>query len=568
MNSTKKLGVCVTRKQLQIVIVLISITLVKFWLAGAYTLRPEYSPHDGTLFVTLASHILNGDWLGSYHHLTSIKGVFYPLWIAFTNLVSIPLLTAQQILYALACIIFTLAVRPHFKNKWWLVIIYLLLVFCPFSIITDRPFRLGIYPALTILVMACVFALYSRLVSSSGKPLAWSIGLGLALAAFWHTREEAIWILPSVLIFYFMVGVQCLSNRKHGFRKIFSLLSIPVLLVVMSSLTISYLNWSKYGVFTPVEIQSSEYVSAYSGLLKITTKEWKRFYPVLKETREKAYSVSPAFREIKPYLEELVETRKGDRIDIPGAFFPWVFRTAVYKAGYYNSKESENPKNLRETFGFYQRMGSELKEACDTGKLACSPQISSFLPPWRAEFNTMFFPIFYSTLSTLVSFDGLRYNQAFSRSIGDRKQMILYETVTNERLRTSKRDTRSLEPKFYQESIQLKVRLIRNIWRKIYHRPLPWLFSILTIFLLIRSVYEVVKLDPNPFTILGISALVGILSNTTILTLIQITLYTSVDRAMAPGRPLVLIFVLCGLIVLTSTIKSYKETRKSIGQTD
>ncbi|MFC1665997.1 hypothetical protein ACFL17_10325, partial [Pseudomonadota bacterium] len=112
MNGATGKGITFTRNQMFLVLAMLLVTLFKFWLANAYTLRAYYAPHDDTLFIRLASHLLNGDWLGPYDQLTSIKGVFYPVWIAFCNLSGIPLLTAQQILYACACLVFIQAIKP------------------------------------------------------------------------------------------------------------------------------------------------------------------------------------------------------------------------------------------------------------------------------------------------------------------------------------------------------------------------------------------------------------------------------------------------------------------------
>ena len=249
MNKNNLTRIYITREQIFIATAMLCITLFRLWLSEAYTLRAFAAPHDDLHFITLASHLLNGDWLGTYNHYTLIKGIFYPVWIAFCNLTGIPLLTAQQLLYTFACLMFILAINPYVRNKWWLVVIYSFLLFNPFSMIVDRVFRLGIYPALTILVITCAFALYSRIVSGFGKPLLWSLGLGIALAAFWHTREEAIWIVPSLLVFYFIIGLQAVFSKKHGLKKIVVLFSLPVLILAASTLTISALNWSKYGVF-------------------------------------------------------------------------------------------------------------------------------------------------------------------------------------------------------------------------------------------------------------------------------------------------------------------------------
>ena len=90
----------------------------------------------------------------------------------------------------------------------------------------------------------------------------------------------------------------------------------------ISTLLLATMNWHKYGVFTSLEIHSSEFESAYSGLLRIKTKKFIRYYPVLKEARDKAYEVSPAFAELKPFLEGKSGRQwQGSEAGYTGSFF-------------------------------------------------------------------------------------------------------------------------------------------------------------------------------------------------------------------------------------------------------
>ena len=533
-------------------------TYLKIWLGDAYMLRAVFAPHDDNHFVTLASHILNGDWLGPYDKYTQytlMKGVFYPLFISFSNVLGIPLLTGQHLLYAAATVLFILSISPYVKNKWWLFIIYIFLLFNPFTIIVDRVFRLGIYPALTILVIASAFGLYSRSFMKNGKSWRWAILLGLSLSAFWHTREEGIWIIPSLLVIVLFTLFRTWTDKESSLKKIAILYLIPMALLGLSTLILAAMNWHNYGVFTPLEIHSSEFESAYSGLLRIKTDKYLRYYPVLKEARVKAYEVSPAFAELKPYLEgKSGKGWQGARPDIPAAYFIWAFRDAVQKAGYYNFEYSDNPKNIKQTFEFYKRMGSELNDACDTGKLECTRLVSSFIPQWRKEFTDLLFPTYLKTLKMLVTFDGFDYKRRDMYSTGSNRTFQLFGTVTNEILMPDRNSVVQMRPEFYKEYTSVKKRITRNIWKNFYVSTIPWLFVFFVIFMLVRGAYELVKGNYHPVTVLGLSALAAVLSNTAILTLVSITSYSEINRAMNPGYPVLIIFIICGFVLLSGLV--------------
>ena len=114
--------------------------------------------HDDRLFLNLATNLVNGTWLGTYNSLTLAKGPMYPMWIATISEVGIPLLLAQQLLYICAGLVLILALRRLVTNNLVLTLIYSLYLFNPITSggCVTRVIREGIYPALTILVVACM----------------------------------------------------------------------------------------------------------------------------------------------------------------------------------------------------------------------------------------------------------------------------------------------------------------------------------------------------------------------------------------------------------------------------
>ena len=91
---------------------IILLAVFKLWLVNGQTLiaNPQYA-HDDALFIRLAENLVQGEWLGPYDNLTLVKGPFYPLWIALSFKLSLPLLLSQHLLYIFACMVFVLALR-------------------------------------------------------------------------------------------------------------------------------------------------------------------------------------------------------------------------------------------------------------------------------------------------------------------------------------------------------------------------------------------------------------------------------------------------------------------------
>src|SRR6478735_3695936 len=98
----------------------IALTAVKLWLTAAqtiYAIGPAF--HDDRLFVELAARVLQGEWLGPYNQFTLAKGPLFPLFIAAMFKLGVPLLLAQQALYAAASATLTRTLRPWINPGAW-----------------------------------------------------------------------------------------------------------------------------------------------------------------------------------------------------------------------------------------------------------------------------------------------------------------------------------------------------------------------------------------------------------------------------------------------------------------
>lgn len=519
----------------------------KIWLVGPHELVAVKMPHDDLLFVTLAENIIRGNWLGDYNQLTLIKGPFYPIFIAAAYLLDIPLLTAQQILYAFAGAVFIWALFPVISNRWLLAGIFAFLLFNPFSYnypAVGRVFRLGIYQSLGLLVFASLLGVYIRSNFSLKKAAGWAVLSGLALSAFWHTREESIWIVPSLLLLT-LAAIYC--NRKSDSSRRVALTVVfllPIVIWAGATYTLRMLNLSHYGISATIEVETPEFESAYGGLLRIKSDKWRQYYPVVKDVREQAYKVSPTFREVEQYLEGDVGKRwvaLARTYDIPAGFFIWAFRDAVAYAGYY--------KDGPQTMEFYRKMGLEIDAACETEKLDCRPRITSLVPTWHPEYNKLFVPTFVSVFKRIILFQDFSADTRGIMSNGSSQLMQLYDIVTREKLRTSRKDTLHGYPEYHRHLNYEKIRILTDIGT-FYHTVVPVLFGAACGVLLLFCLVPGMRKKTSCYTVFSLSFLAGLCSITFILTLVVITSYASVNRAMHVSYPLVLLMIVCMILAV------------------
>ncbi len=514
--------------------------LFKLWLLVPFEVIARTAPHDDTLFIGQALSILNGQWLGDYNQFTLMKSAGYPLFIAASNLLGLSLLFSQQLLYASACMMFVLVAVQFTRSIILLIIVYTLLLFNPFTygfFPNAYPFRFSIYPAVTLFCFSLLLELSIRLTIAKGRYLVLALCLGFMLGWFWHIRGEGIWLAPSIAIIAFYVLIYSWFFHTRIRRRKAIVAGMAVLATFfLWGFSLSTMNWSKYGVFIHNELKSSEFQSAYGGLLRIKTIRWERFIPVNKEARESAYRVSPTFSRLSQYFEEGRGTKtwmKG-KPDYPAAYFPWAFRDAVYDAGFY--------REARSTLDFYSRIGREIDDACEAGKLACRPRYTNLVPTWHFEWNELVPPIILTTLKRMIKFKGYVFEGPRHGSQNDDKLMTNYKYVSLSAVRPTDKLLHRV-PDFHKNRIGRSQSVILTInW---FYSRAPQVFFVLALFGFgWRSVKSILSRRVNVWDIFSLSILVGLFSYASVLTVVQVTSYTQIGRQLHTTYPLILLFII------------------------
>jgi hypothetical protein len=413
--------------------------VVKIWLTSEIRIVPVFGPHDSLNFVEHAKNIVSGNWFGPYSDMTLIKGPSFPIYLAFIEGLGIPLPLAHQLLYAVACFVACLAVRPIVRDWKWLTFVFTVLYFNPFSFSSSAwmALRSQINDSFSLIAVACATALFMRRKAPPRSAVPWLIGLGASFAFFSFNREESIWLLPAVVA---GVAAYLWSSRKEEratLRVRALVCAIPVAIWIGYWGTLCVENGLKYGWYTPVEMTSSEYVSAYSSLGRIIPPAAPPAKPnangqvgsisIPRAAREIAYSVSPAARELRPWLEGApgrgwiaISCGAGYSCDdIPDGWLVWALRDAVQAAGHYSSGA--------EARAFYVRLADEIDRACD--HIRCRPKGHTLSPPVSTSDIPAFFANFWHGVRLAITFGQLSV-APWGDSISSTTTTDEYELVT------------------------------------------------------------------------------------------------------------------------------------------
>jgi hypothetical protein len=545
----------------------VAVALFRLWLVKAQHLTALGGAlHDDRLFLDNAVSLLKGNWLGAYNNLTLAKGPFYPFWIAAMSKLGVPLLLSQHLLYVTACAMFVIAAKPILRVPGITFPVFVALLFNPMSFsepMTTQVIREGIYPALTLLVVSCVISLLVR-ADSSVKILAlWAAGLGLVLSAFLLIREEGIWIFPFLCI---IAGAAVLRMRKrHAAWKILCIIALPFFLSGALLGGVAAMNKARYGSFAVSELKTPEFRGAYGALLRISHDNRKPAVLVPREVRSRLYEVSPAFAELKPFLEgdigkrwlDVMEnTQKlyekdpefakrvrvyldGDptgiweRVlfdtnrDLMGGWFIWAFRDSVAAAGYHSSGAT--------AAAYYRRLAAEVNGACAEGRLSCLGERSSLAPPWRDSYTPLCLKAAARGARAIVWFDWV--NVSSNPSAGDEKSLQLFRDITGERLSLSEFPVQVGS----KDAAKLDVlNWIGGLYQTFM--PISVLLSLIAFAAAGISVFGSSR--ERTVLIITASVLVAVAARLALLSVIHVTSFPAiVSHYLAPLYPLVILFV-------------------------
>ncbi|MFA5264293.1 MAG: hypothetical protein WC378_10735 [Opitutaceae bacterium] len=524
------------------------LTALKLWLtAGQPIFGIGGASYDDRLFLELANSLLRGEWLGGYQPLTLAKGPFYSMWIAAVHTLGLPLRLAEQLAYACACVLVVVALAPVLRSAWKRTAVYALLLWNPMTFegtVLGRVLRQNIYTPLTVLVFACLIALYLRAGSSGRRLLPWALGLGLASAAFYLTREESVWIVPSALL----LGLAACHRAwreggKTSLKSLAAAASAAAFCAALPVLAVCALNARHYGWFGTVEFRAQAFNDAYGALLRVKPAEEIPFVPVTRETRERIYKASPAFAELRPFLEgdlgrawaansSFVTHLPDERLEIAGGWFMWALRDAVRQAGHAPDAGS--------ALAFYRRIADEVNAACDAGRLPAGPRRSGFLPPWRKGQTALLAKSFVEFADAFASFS--KFTAYAPPSIGDDNLLSLFRDLTRERMSSSPDVFSAQSPRTAKLDLW-KVDVLQAAG-KVLRRILFALVLAAHAIVILRVVQAWRLRTPSPLLVVAAASWGGCAACLLINALVNVTSFPTLSTgSFAQAYPLILLFV-------------------------
>jgi hypothetical protein len=196
-------------------------------------------------------------------------------------------------------------------------------------------------------------------------------------------------------------------------------------------LAVDAANFKYYGVFRNNDFRSSDFQAGYGALSRIRHDDWRRYVVFPRDARERAYAMSPAAAELRPFFEgphgevwrdiACGQAPSKDCPEIFSAWFVWALRDAVNDAGHY--------RNAREARGFYSRLAAEIEAGCRQRPDDCLPARKTLAPPWHSSYLALTLAASRDIFYRLATLDGGRVS--VGHSIASPEKLAFFAAMTN-----------------------------------------------------------------------------------------------------------------------------------------
>lgn len=421
---------------------LAAVFLFSLWLRMAFPVNAVAAGHDDLLFVRLAVSMGSGDWLGAYNNLTHAKGIAYSFFLLLNHVAGLPLKFSEQALYLVAALAFSLTMGRLLRSRLATFAIFVVLALMSavwLSGVGGRVVRESFYMALSLLMLtlgmrcwllpagASAFGLPAEHLRAKWPQL---LALGFVAGLFWLTREEGVWMLPSMAV----LAAYWLWQQRKSWRHwapVLSFLVLPLTAMGVVVGTVNAINYSHYGVFRNNDFRSSDFQAGYGALTRIRPQTWQRYVPFPADARQRAYEMSAAARELQPFFEGAggefwrnvgcTQTRTEPCPEILSGWFMWALRDAVAHAGHYRDAPSAQ--------AFYQRLAAEIDAGCQAKPQYCRRQRATLVPPWHKSYLADTLVAARAVFQTLVTLGA--WSPGVGHSLGEASYLAVFQAVTN-----------------------------------------------------------------------------------------------------------------------------------------
>lgn len=429
----------ISRKELLLFLFMAGMGLLKQFLV--YNLPIMAVPkgiHDDWIMVHLAETLRNGQWLGEYNDLTLTKGMFFPLYLAVCNFLHLSYLNVTALCYTVSCMLFVYGLRPLLKKAWAMGLLYLALLWNPISYSVQafqRVYRNSISYIQVLLIFGGFLAMYLRRKEPLKRQIIWMLAAVFGTVSFFYTREDAIWVVPFLLVFLavYLGSIFGLwrKSKEKGYIGKGILVLVPFLCLWLAGQLIAAQNEKYYGIHTTNELQDSGFAEMYKSMMAVKPNEDIPGVTLTREKIARMCDACPTLKELEPYFQSSREYWAGpegdaDTWEVRDGWVFWIVRTALAQAGYYENGAMANDICLQ--------IRDELEWAMDQGILERQATMpSTYMSPWRKGYLGDLFGALGKAVAYTATYDEMETLVYLYSEPDENGGNLLFERITGDK---------------------------------------------------------------------------------------------------------------------------------------
>ena len=369
-----------------------ALVLLKLFLVSGSAVPMTFSPHDDSLYLLRAFHLLTDGSLGPYDGRLLIKQPGISLWLAGVRLLGIPYLLSINLLYAFAGIYFISALKRCNVNRPLLLLVFGWYLFNPVSIDHQwiHVYREPISISLLVLVLGSMLFVLVHLNEKRLSIMHLSI-LAVVFALAVMVREEDRLLYGLLGIFVALVlwlfrpifrGLNWISRSG-----VLVLVLLPFILALAGNVAMRSYVERHYGAPLINDFGEGEFPRLIAAIRSVESRKDNRHVMITQEALGKIRIAVPTFAPVIDRLPTPSQTSYScDRFKVcsewtNGWELFWI-KDAAFASGL--------TPTLPAGQAYFRSVRLEIKRACQDGRLKCRDKGQGMFPPFELRWIRAF----------------------------------------------------------------------------------------------------------------------------------------------------------------------------------
>lgn len=384
--------------------ILLLLSLMRLFTVNFLEIPLTYSPHDQSLYVTRAYHLLTGHGFGPFNSTTLIKNPGISYWIAFIRSLGIPYFLSINLLYIFSGLFLLYALGKAGLGKAHRLCVFTLFLLNPVSYQDYflAAMREPIYTAFLIILVSTLILILKNLLEQGIVALKWVLLFSTCLGFLVLIREEA----QMLLVFPFLALIPIYRKKlgllkwlRQSISQIALIIGLPLAFVLIFQGASILLIKKQYGVGLLNDFSSGEFPRFIAALRSIKAPNKSDYVSI---TQDQLKLVARLIPEFAPVFERMPpppgpSSYYGDRYGVESEWgnshiFFWI-KDAAFHAGVTPSLSASQQ--------YFALLSSRIESLCKDKKIDCDRDGNGLFPVVKIHWLPKIIGSFFMNLGRL-----------------------------------------------------------------------------------------------------------------------------------------------------------------------